>query len=172
MSCLKKKRKKKRHQELVYGKKTEKVGIEKQVGEPSKVGEQNSGKSYYKIFSLFFTSEIIAFIREQTELYSRRDKNYQSFSLSEEELRQFLGLLIISGYHNLPSENDYWSTAEYMETSIFPKTMSRERFRVIKRYLHQKIRRRLYYQTFSKNIIPVWVVLILLISYVPAIDLE
>ena len=43
---------------------------------------------------------------------------------------------LISGYHSVPSENDYWSTSEDMEYRIFPKTMSRDRFRLIKRYFN------------------------------------
>jgi len=49
---------------------------------------------------------------------------------------KFLGLLLISGYHNLPSEADYWSTAEDLEAPIFSKIMARDRFRVIKSCLH------------------------------------
>ena len=45
---------------------------------------------------------------------------------------KFLGILLISGYHQLPTQNDYWSTAEDIEAPIFGKIMSRERFRIIK----------------------------------------
>ena len=50
-------------------------------------------------------------------------------------MRTFLGLLLISGYHNLPSEADYWSTAEDLEAPIF-LNMVRDRFCVIKSCLH------------------------------------
>ena len=52
------------------------------------------------------------------------------------EMRKFLGLLLTSGYHNLPSEADYWSTAEDLEAPIFSHSMARDRFRVIKSCLH------------------------------------
>lgn len=51
-------------------------------------------------------------------------------------MQKFLGLILLSGYHSLPSENDYWSTSDDMEAPIFAKTMSRYRFKTIKRYLH------------------------------------
>ena len=63
-------------------------------------------------------------------------KNDQSFYITDEEMPKFLGILLISGYHQLPTQNDYWSTAEDIEAPIFGKIMSRERFRIIKRYLH------------------------------------
>ena len=73
---------------------------------------------------------------EQTNLYATRDKNMQTFRTNDAEMRKFLGLLLISGYHNLPSEAYYWSTAENLEAPIFSNIMARDRFRVIKSCLH------------------------------------
>ena len=69
---------------------------------------------------------------EQTKLYATRDKNMQTFKTNDAEMRQFLGLLPISGYHKLPSEAGYWSTAEDLEAPIFSNIMARDRFRVKK----------------------------------------
>ena len=44
--------------------------------------------------------------------------------------------LIVSGYHMLPSEKDYWSTVDDVEALIFAKVMRRDPFLTIKRYLH------------------------------------
>ena len=79
---------------------------------------------------------MIDLIVEQTILYANRDKNMHNFKTDQDEMKKFLGLIIISGYHSLPSENDYWSTADDMIMPIFSSTMSKERFRLIKRYLH------------------------------------
>ena len=79
---------------------------------------------------------MIDLIVEQTNLYANRDKNMHNFKTDQDEMKKFLGLIIISGYHSLPSENDYWSTADDMIMPIFSSTMSRDRFRLIKRYLH------------------------------------
>ena len=73
---------------------------------------------------------------EQTNLYATRDKNMQTFKTNDAEMRKFLGLLLISGYHNLSSEADYWSTAEDLEAPIFSNIMARNRFRFIKSCLH------------------------------------
>ena len=54
---------------------------------------------------------MISLLVDQTNLYATRDKNMQTFKTNDAEMRKFLGLLLISGYHNLPSEADYWSTA-------------------------------------------------------------
>ena len=85
---------------------------------------------------LFFSDDIIDLIVEQKNLYATRDKNEHNFKTDRDEIKKFLGLIIMSGYHSLPSENDYWSTAEDLIAPIFSSTMSRDRFRLIKRYLH------------------------------------
>ncbi|KAF5281922.1 hypothetical protein FQR65_LT14448 [Abscondita terminalis] len=121
---------------LYTWKKSEEVAINQCPTEPPKIGADHVGKTEYEIFSLFWTPEIITYITQQTLLYARRDKNNHSFDATEEDIRQFLGLLLISGYHNVPSEDDYWSTAEDMQVPIFSSTMSREKFRSIKRHIH------------------------------------
>ena len=79
---------------------------------------------------------MISLLVEQTNLYATRDQNMQTFKTNDAEMRKLLGLLLISGYHNLHSEADYWSTAEDLEAPIFSNIMARDRFRVIKSCLH------------------------------------
>ena len=89
-----------------------------------------------KLFLCFFSDFIVSLLVEQTNLYASRDKNMQTFKTNNAEMRKFLGLLLISGYQNLPLEADYWSTAEDLEAPIFSNIMARDRFRVIKSCLH------------------------------------
>ena len=49
---------------------------------------------------------------------------------------KFLGTLIISGYHTMPSEKQYWSTRPSFVAPIYLETMSRSRFLEIKKYVH------------------------------------
>ena len=103
---------------------------------PPPTGGEHSGKDIYDIFQLFFTDEMVEHITEQTNLYVVRDKNCTNFHVDVDEIRKFLGLLLVSGYHSVPSENDYWSTSEDLENTIFSKTMRRDRFRSLKRHCH------------------------------------
>ena len=57
---------------------------------------------------------MIDLIVEQTNLYANRDKNMLNFKTDQDEMKKFLGMIIISGYHSLRSENDYWRTADDM----------------------------------------------------------
>lgn len=97
---------------------------------------EHSGNAPIELFDLFFTNDIVDHITYQTNLYATRDKNDQTFSIEATEMKQFLGLILISGYHKVPRENAYWSTGLSLECPIFSKTMSRTRFKTIKRYLH------------------------------------
>ena len=111
------------------------------LGNPEKVQKSNEvfihgGKSMYEIFLLFFSDAMITLLVDQTNLYATRDKNMANFGVDHAEMRKFLSLLLISEYHSLPLEKDYWSTAEDLEAPIFSKTMSRDRFRSIKACLH------------------------------------
>ena len=66
-------------------------------------------------------------ITQQMNLYAKQDKNEQNFSIDTKEMSHFISLLLISGYHRLPRENDYWLTSTSQETPIFTRTMSRKR---------------------------------------------
>ena len=67
-------------------------------------------------------------------------------------MSRFIGLLLTSCYHRLPRENNYWSTSTRTsrETSIFLRTMSREKFKSIERFLHVANNQILTPSKFSK----------------------
>uniref|UniRef100_A0A915JKJ4 PiggyBac transposable element-derived protein domain-containing protein n=1 Tax=Romanomermis culicivorax TaxID=13658 RepID=A0A915JKJ4_ROMCU len=59
-----------------------------------------------------------------------------SLNTSTEEMIRFFGVLLFSGYHIVPQERYYWSTAEDLSNNIVPKVMSRKRFEEMKQYFH------------------------------------
>ncbi|XP_066967098.1 piggyBac transposable element-derived protein 2-like [Macrobrachium rosenbergii] len=97
--------------------------------------EAHLGKRMFEIYKLFLPDEIISHLTAQTDLYAR-DKNDKNFSIDEEDMTNFLGLVLLSGYHSVPSENNYWSTSDDLAIPIFPNTVSREKFKSIKKYCH------------------------------------
>lgn len=52
------------------------------------------------------------------------------------EIRAFIGLLIVMGIVHKPTLHEYWSTEALIETPLFPKTMSRNRFQMLLRNFH------------------------------------
>ena len=85
-------------------------------------------------FRLFFTPEYVEEIADLTNQYALQ----QGVTLNTDanEMLKFLGILIISGYHTLPGEDSYWSTAPDLKCDAVSNTMSRKRFRSLKRYAH------------------------------------
>ena len=61
---------------------------------------------------------------------------YCNIQVDWSDIAQFFGLLLLSGYHQVPSENDYWSTSEDTAIPIVPTVMSRKKFKDIKRNFH------------------------------------
>lgn len=49
-------------------------------------------------------------IVDHSGLYASRDKNDLKFAVSSGELEKFPGIILLSGYHTLLGEGEYWST--------------------------------------------------------------
>ena len=67
--------------------------------------------------------------------YAKQKKN-QEFSFSSNELKVFIGILLLSGYHKEPKEDMYWEVLPDAGLPIVCNAMTRARFRKIKRYIH------------------------------------
>ena len=91
-------------------------------------------KSPFELWKVFFTEDLLETIVMQTNLYVNRDKNKDHICVDKEELLKFLGVL--SGYHSLPGEQNYWSNQPDMGDSIVSKALSRKRFLSIKSKIH------------------------------------
>ncbi|KAG8179722.1 hypothetical protein JTE90_006627 [Oedothorax gibbosus] len=94
-----------------------------------------ASKTPYELFRMYFDSDIMNLILEETLRYAAQ-KNNTTFSLSEKLLEVFLGIILFSGYHSLPQEDLYWSNSEDCNLPFIQNAMSRQRFRDIKKFLH------------------------------------
>lgn len=87
------------------------------------------------VFEKLVTEDILQHVVDQTLLYARQ-KNDHTFTLTTNELKNFLGILFLTGYHKLPRERLYWSLDEDLHVNVVSNCMSRNRFLEIKKYLH------------------------------------
>ena len=76
-------------------------------------------KSPFELWRDFMTDTLTQNILAQIFLYARRDKNNVNLDLHKAELLRFFGIIILSGYHKLPSERDYWSNQPDLGVPIF-----------------------------------------------------
>ncbi|KAK9885153.1 hypothetical protein WA026_010664 [Henosepilachna vigintioctopunctata] len=86
-----------------------------------------SEKTSFKVFSLFFCDEVWEQIISFTEKYAR-DYNHHLFTLTVAELKRFIGILLLTGYHSLPATKLYWFKAEDKNVAIVRKCMSSNKF--------------------------------------------
>ncbi|XP_047106612.1 piggyBac transposable element-derived protein 3-like [Schistocerca piceifrons] len=99
------------------------------------VAECLANKTVAQVFEDFFSEKLMDTIIEQSEIYACQH-NKINFLLTKEELKSFIGILLLSGYHKLPHENMYWEQASDVGVPLVFKSMSRNRFQEIKRFIH------------------------------------
>ncbi|KRZ65160.1 PiggyBac transposable element-derived protein 3, partial [Trichinella papuae] len=100
----------------------------------STVAPELTSMNPIELFYKIMPKEEMAYFAEMTKRYALQKR--VTVSVEEEDIEQFFGLLLFSGYHSVPSENMFWSTARDLAVSIAPATMSRNRFRDLKKYFH------------------------------------
>ena len=57
---------------------------------------------------------MVTYIAEQTKLYASHDQNNSNFNITETEVRNFMGILLLSGYLTLPEHHHYSQTWAYI----------------------------------------------------------
>nr|CAI5833785.1 unnamed protein product [Callosobruchus analis] len=96
--------------------------------QPMSDGAGESSNCFPKdIFEKLVDDKNIGLIVEQSELYAHQ-KNNHAFSLTTDDLKQFLGILFFTGYHRLPRERSYWSLDEDLHVEVVSRCMSRNRY--------------------------------------------
>ena len=63
-----------------------------------------------RLLELFFDDKLVDMIVGHTKLYSHREKADISFEITNEKIRLFLSMLLLSGFHKLPDRKMYWET--------------------------------------------------------------
>lgn len=86
------------------------------------------------VWAQFFTDAMVDSIVAETARYARGSGNV-AFSVSERDIRAWIGLVYAMGVHKLPSVRHYWSDKWLFRVGHF-RVMTRNRFETIKRYFH------------------------------------
>lgn len=87
-----------------------------------------------EIFYKFLPYDYLENLAKLTKLYALQKG--KSLDVGANGIRQFLGLLLFSGYQSVPDENSYWSTQEDLHIPIVSTAMPRNRFRMLKFFFH------------------------------------
>ncbi|XP_066471482.1 piggyBac transposable element-derived protein 2-like [Tiliqua scincoides] len=84
---------------------------------------------------LFMDDSMLTLLVELSTKYAR-DKNNHLFSVTKSEMRKFIGILLLTGYHPLPQSKYYWSMDCDKGVPAVRETMPKTRFEEIKKYIH------------------------------------
>lgn len=87
------------------------------------------------MFELFFDNEIINYLVDESQRYAQFI-NQPDPKISLDEMRCFLGVLLLTGYNELPSKRMYWDFKDDVKNEMVSKAMRRNRFLQIQRFLH------------------------------------
>ncbi|XP_029459182.1 piggyBac transposable element-derived protein 3-like [Rhinatrema bivittatum] len=88
----------------------------------------------FELFIEIMGEDYLEELAYMTNIYARQ--KLASIDTNADKITRFFGILLHSGYHHVPKEKHYWSTAEDLSNQIVPKTMSRKRFEDLKIYFH------------------------------------
>ena len=99
-----------------------------------------SSRDPLEMFSHFFDEDILSVIVHETNLFAaqslaaaNRDTTWET---TIEELKAYLGFMLVMGVNRLPEVRDYWSRDEKLHNSFIASRITRDRFEEISRYLH------------------------------------
>ncbi|KAK8787485.1 hypothetical protein V5799_022738, partial [Amblyomma americanum] len=88
-----------------------------------------------ELFELFFDEAVVELLVEQTRKYALF-LNMPDPEVTTEEMRCFIGVLVLSGYTRLPGKKCYWDSGTDMRNAVVYNAMRRNRFIQIMRFLH------------------------------------
>ncbi len=91
-------------------------------------------------FRLFFTSDLIEMIVEQSNMYAMEVMDEEKVEkwnpITTQDLEAYFGFTILMGINSLPALEDYWKRNPVYHYSPVADRISRDRFMEISRYLH------------------------------------
>nr|XP_023030081.1 piggyBac transposable element-derived protein 2-like [Leptinotarsa decemlineata] len=88
-----------------------------------------------EVFERLWDKSVWNLLVRETNTYSTQ-KNDHEFFVSETDMKIFIGILLLSGYHRLPHERLYWCVDDDVRVSFVANVISRNRFQEIKKYIH------------------------------------
>lgn len=86
-------------------------------------------------FELFLSDQVIEKIITESRKYALF-KNEPDPLLTPEEIKVFIGILIVSGYNWLPGKRYYWENGADVRNNLVYNAMRRDRFIQIMKYIH------------------------------------
>ncbi|CAH0718321.1 unnamed protein product, partial [Brenthis ino] len=95
--------------------------------------EPREEKCAIEYFKLFFSDDIISLIVQQTNIYSTQT-NGSSINITEDDIKDFLAILLFTGVVKMHAYTDYWS--KILRYDKVADIMTLKKFQLLRRYIH------------------------------------
>ena len=93
-----------------------------------------------EVFVHFVTPDLLSLIVRETNSYAAQCLEANNISATwetdEEELKAYLGFMVVMGVSRLPEIRDYWSTDPKLNNHFISSRITRRRLEEVTRYLH------------------------------------
>ena len=100
-------------------------------------------------FELFYDKKVINFITSMFNLYASQDKGDDLFSTNAEEIKCWLGILMLLGYMSFPRWRMMWEYHSELYLLSVSNVMRRNRFEILKAYAHFSVNTKLTKDKFT-----------------------
>lgn len=87
-----------------------------------------------QLFEKFFTDDVFQDIAERSMEYAHQ--NGRAFATTAEEVRVMFGILLVSGYVDVPARHHYWSEHADLHNAAIATAMRKNRFEEMLQNLH------------------------------------
>lgn len=108
-----------------------------------------------QFFELFFDAEVFELLRSETEKNAIQKGNL-NFRVSTEEIKRFIGILLLSGYNSVARYRMYWEQSVDCNFQGVASAMSRNRFEELLRYFHVADNNNLNPEDKFSKVRPLW----------------
>lgn len=93
--------------------------IKKSFSSPTATFTQHFPTPPIDYFCLMFGKESLGILKDQSNLYSVQMNPNRPANISETEIRQFIGILIMSGVYSFPQQRFYWTNDTRVQSKNF-----------------------------------------------------
>ena len=101
-----------------------------------KRNDECSGKLLVEVFDMLFNSSIRDLIIKESTNYAKSTHNDANFAMTENELKQYVAVLFLAGYHSLSQQRLHWERCIDVDMPIVCKSFNKNKFSMIKKYTH------------------------------------
>lgn len=97
---------------------------------------EDIGQSEKDFFESIFDDQVLLIIVAETNRYAKQNNSKNWVDVTADEMKAFVGCLIVMGIHQLPALKHYWSSDPFLHVESVSSVMTASRFKKIVENLH------------------------------------